>query len=465
MGDVSTAVQKQQGPEAKRNQLVDALVANMTPQLARALPKHVDSERFARIALTAIKSTPKLAECLDSAHGKLTLLGALMQSAQLGLEPGVLGSCWILPFRDKGLMTAQFILGYRGMIDLARRSGNIRTIYAHEVCANDDFQFSFGVGGTLTHRPCLVGERGPTIGYYSFAELTDGAYQYDFMTIADVHRIRDTYSKSSKNPSSPWQTEPDEMGKKTVLRRFFKALPVSVEMRYLSDVHDSGAVIMPTLRGDTIDLEYSPAVETHVALVEPTPDPEPVAAPVQAAPVQAKAAQPPAKVAPTPPVEAPEQADDLDDAFADDPVFQPMAATQQAPAADDWDGEAGVPDEMPSVFEHTGPKLGGSIPAKTLNALAAAGILTLDDVDFATGGLVGEYAIPVLVQLKGVGNDGAAAIVRFASACEDARENSELVAEAQQLHGEGNQAGVASVLKRMSPAESAVFRAWAEAQR
>jgi recombination protein RecT len=212
-----------------------AFISALMPALVDALPSHMSADRFARIAMYCTKSNPKLMECLNTDHGKSTLLGAFMQAAQLGLEPGVLGSCYILPYRNRreNATEANFQIGYRGMVELARRSGEIRTLYAHEVCENDAFDMSFGVGGGLSHRPCLRGERGEVIGYYAFAELADGAVQYEYWSREQIEKHRDKYSKgyAYDKTSSPWATEPDEMAKKTMIRRLFKMLPVSVELR------------------------------------------------------------------------------------------------------------------------------------------------------------------------------------------------------------------------------------------
>jgi recombination protein RecT len=199
------------------------LLAKMQGEIQRALPKHLSGDRFARIALTQIRSNPQLLNALGTPDGRASLLGALMQAAQLGLEPGVMGGCYLIPYGNQ----VQFQLGYRGMIDLARRSGHVKTIYAMDVREGDEFSLTFGVDGGLRHAPCLKGDRGAVMGYYAFAELEGGAYQYTYMTHDEVDRIRKTYSKGK---SGPWQTEFDEMAKKTVIKRLFKMLPVSIEI-------------------------------------------------------------------------------------------------------------------------------------------------------------------------------------------------------------------------------------------
>jgi recombination protein RecT len=106
----------------------------MQTQLRLALPRHVTPERLARIAVTEIRRTPKLLTCTRE-----SLLGAIMQAAQLGLEPGVLGECWLIPYKTE----ATFVIGYRGLVQLAWRSGQIESVHAHAVFDGDAFAFDF----------------------------------------------------------------------------------------------------------------------------------------------------------------------------------------------------------------------------------------------------------------------------------------------------------------------------------
>jgi recombination protein RecT len=95
-------------------------------QMQRALPSHLTAERMARIALTEVRRVPKLALCDQN-----SFMGAIMTCCQLGLEPGsALGHAYLIPFENtkKRIVEVQLILGYKGMIDLARRSGQIRSM-------------------------------------------------------------------------------------------------------------------------------------------------------------------------------------------------------------------------------------------------------------------------------------------------------------------------------------------------
>ncbi|MEQ1053630.1 recombinase RecT, partial [Pseudomonas aeruginosa] len=149
-------------------------------QIALALPKHMTADRLARIALTEIRKVPALAKCNQE-----SFLGAVMQCAQLGLEPGnALGHAYLLPFGNgkakDGLSNVQLIIGYRGMIDLARRSGQIVSLTARTVHQNDQFSYRYGLDEDVQHVPG-EGERGVMTHVYAVAKLKDGGVQFEVM--------------------------------------------------------------------------------------------------------------------------------------------------------------------------------------------------------------------------------------------------------------------------------------------
>ena len=147
-----------------------------------------------------------------------------MQAVQLGLEPGLLGHCYILPYKRE----ATFI-GYKGMIDLARRSGHIQSIYAHAVHENDEFEYELGLHPKLEHKPSH-GDRGAFIGAYAVAHFKDGGYQMEFMPKSEIEKRRKR-SASANSSYSPWSSDYEEMAKKTVVRYMFKYLPISIEVQ------------------------------------------------------------------------------------------------------------------------------------------------------------------------------------------------------------------------------------------
>lgn len=263
-------LQKTNGNMPQAHQPVKTIadyIKAMTPEIAKALPSHMRPERLARIVTTEIRRNPKLMECTRE-----SLLGALMLSAQLGLEPGPLGHCYYIPFanRKTGVTDCQFLLGYRGMIDLARRSGNIESIMAETVYENDTFEFEYGLNPNLIHKPNLQ-ERGKSIAWYAVAKFKDGGYQMKVMGKGDIEKAR-SRSMTGKSQYSPWATDYDAMAKKTVIRDLFKYLPVSNEiMRY----SEKDAVIKKDISEDEgeiyIDIEPQQTTQITVSDVSEQP--------------------------------------------------------------------------------------------------------------------------------------------------------------------------------------------------
>lgn len=202
-------------------------------EIAKMLPKHLNAERLMKVAQIAATTTPALVKC-DVA----SLVGAIGQCAQMGLEPNtVLGHAYLVPFNTKRkdaqgnerwVNSVQVIIGYKGLIDLARRSGQIVSIAAHEVCENDKFELVYGLDEKLNHVPAL-GERGTLIGFYSVAKLKDGGHCFEFMSLHQVQEIMK--ATQSKGKYGPWAEHFTEMGRKTVIRRLAKYLPLSIEFQ------------------------------------------------------------------------------------------------------------------------------------------------------------------------------------------------------------------------------------------
>lgn len=189
------------------------------PKLAEVLPRHLSADRLVRVTIACINRTPALLKCTQN-----SLLNAVMQAAQLGLEPtGVLGSAYLVPYGTE----CTLIVGYRGLIDLARRSGQIESIEAHVVHENDRFTCHYGLEPKLDHEPCWSGEPGNVKAVYAIAKLKDGGKQIEVMTKPQVDAIR---AKSKAGGSGPWKDHYEEMARKTVVRRIAKYLPLSPEL-------------------------------------------------------------------------------------------------------------------------------------------------------------------------------------------------------------------------------------------
>ncbi len=251
-------------------------------QMALALPKSMTAERLTRIVMTECRKVPALMQCNQE-----SFFGAVLQCAQLGLEPGsALGHCYLLPFgngksRD-GRPNCQLIIGYRGMIDLARRSGQIVSINAYCVHEADEFEYELGLHPDIHHRPSPLAERGPVTYVYAVAVLKGGGVQFEVMSRAEIEAVR---AQSKAGKSGPWVTHWDEMARKTVVRKLFKYLPVSIEAVRAVEIDeksDRGEAVTETDFIDTEFVDKGQELDPVTPVEEPaepeTPQSEPVAA-------------------------------------------------------------------------------------------------------------------------------------------------------------------------------------------
>ena len=196
----------------------------MLPAITQALPKSkgMDAERLSRIALTTLKTNPKLLECSIE-----SLLGCVLTSAQLGLEPSLLGSCYFVPYKG----TVSFQIGYKGLIDLVTRKGEVINLVAQEVRKGDTFHYEFGRNETLKHIPAPNSERGEIEYVYAYANMKNGGFAFQVMHISEIEKIRDnhsiSYSYDKKN--SIWAKHFESMAYKTAIKKLIKYLPISVE--------------------------------------------------------------------------------------------------------------------------------------------------------------------------------------------------------------------------------------------
>lgn len=254
-------VDKRPAPPQTIAQFIEA----MKGEMARALPKHMSPDRLARIALTEVRRTPRLAQCTQPSFG-----GALMTCAQLGLEPGVTGEAYLIPRKNgrlsrnagRDVYEVQLTIGYQGMAKLFWQSPLAKSLDAQAVYEHDDFEYEYGLNPLLRHRPSLR-DRGDAIAYYSVATMTNGGFAFVVLSRSDVEKIRIRSKAGTGDADSPWKTDYDEMAKKTCLRRMFKLLPKSPELaRALSQ--DEG--VRTDWAEDAIDVqpEYPDAVPGEV---------------------------------------------------------------------------------------------------------------------------------------------------------------------------------------------------------
>jgi len=205
------------------------MLASNFKAIQSLVPKHVTPERLARLGLNAATRNPKLFDC-DPA----TLVGAIVNCAALGVEPNLIGHAYILPFWNNKTkqMEAQFQLGFKGTIDLARRSGELKQLYTHEVYEGDDFHYSYGLNKDLHHVPCGEDDPSKVTHFYAVYHLKDGGSDFVVMTRNQVEKHRDRFTKSkdkSGNVFGPWKDHFVEMAKKTVIIKLLKTAPLSIE--------------------------------------------------------------------------------------------------------------------------------------------------------------------------------------------------------------------------------------------
>jgi len=250
-----------------RAQDFPSMIQKFRGEIERALPKHLNADRMCRIALTEFRKNPKLAKC-----DPRSVFAAVIQSSQLGLEVGLMGEASLVPFKDE----CQLIPGYTGLMKLARNSGKVKDIYAHEVRENDFFELVFGLDRSLKHIPlkAIKGgfpateeERGDIVGYYAVGVLTDGSTTFQAMSQQEVSKIRDKSAnyKLAKQygKTTIWDDHPVEMGKKTVIRRLCKYLPKSPELAEalaMDAVVESSGRQQITLT-DAVNGTWSPSVD------------------------------------------------------------------------------------------------------------------------------------------------------------------------------------------------------------
>ena len=200
------------------------MVKAMMPEIRKALPAVITPERFTRIALSALNNNPDLQNCTP-----MSFLAALMNSAQLGLEPNTpLGQAYLIPYKNKGKLECQFQIGYRGMIELAYRSQQIHTIQAQTVYENDYFEYEFGLEPKLIHRPA-ASDRGEPVYFYGIFRTVNGGYGMAVMSKSDMDLYAKTYSKAYDSAYSPWKTSYEEMAKKTVIKKALRYSPIKTD--------------------------------------------------------------------------------------------------------------------------------------------------------------------------------------------------------------------------------------------
>lgn len=268
-------------------QVVRGMIEAQSSAFRTVLPKHVDPDRFARLTLAAVKASPQLMQCFDTEMGQTSVLLAAMQAAAVGLEPNTpTQDAWILPRRkkitgvngqpDTWVWEAQLMIGYRGLLKLARRSGDIKTVFAAVVREGDHFVYARGLEeDTLEHRP------GPGTGElthaYAVARYKSGGYSFEVLSAAQVEARREMSDSWQKGRAySPWQKWPEAMWRKSALRALIPYLELSPEderavtldERSLAVDTDAGVVTAGQWEDPAEDVPELPAGNNEVGVVD-----------------------------------------------------------------------------------------------------------------------------------------------------------------------------------------------------
>jgi len=266
-------------------------------EIARALPRHLNADTMTRIALTCFRMNAKLAECHPA-----SVFACVIQASQLGLRPGLLGECYLIPYKDQ--CTLQ--LGYQGLLELVRRSGLVDSISAHLVHERDEFDVQWGTEPGIKHRPYIDGDAGPVRLVYAVATLKGGGKHAELMTLHDIERIK-ARSQNVQNAArfgkkTPWDTDWGEMARKTALRRICKYLPKSPDLATALVLDDSAyrgqqqITVQDAISNTFVPPPYIAADDDPTGEVDPPAAPPAAAAeaPTARAPRQRKAAAAPA---------------------------------------------------------------------------------------------------------------------------------------------------------------------------
>lgn len=261
-------------------------IEKQMPGFELALPEGWDASRFTRIAITALRTNDKLREAAIS--NPASLLGALMLSAQLGLEPNSpLHEAVLIPYGNK----IEFQLEYRGLLKLMWQSNMVQEIDFDSVCANDEFRYSKGKNSEFYHKPAMQ-DRGEPYAYYAYAKLQNGGFTATVMTKHEVEEHGKRFSKAYHDPRAPWQTDFEAMAHKTVLKQLLdKKMPKSTQDRAMQQASLAAAQDMSTKEmtdaelaakmekgekisiGDIADLDDTDDTEDAEVVEENEPDP------------------------------------------------------------------------------------------------------------------------------------------------------------------------------------------------
>lgn len=250
-----------------RKQIQDALTP-LLPSMASSLPKHLTGERMFQIVVTAIDQNPAIKDCELS-----SVVGCIMQASILGFKPvNNLGQVYFIPYNDRnsGKKFLQMQIGYKGFIDLARRSGQIKMLYAEVVREGDHFDYEFGLNPKLEHKPSGDVSRKVT-HVYAVSHYIDGGYNFIVMTRSEIERLRLRNPMQKSDPNGAWRTDWDAMAKAKVIKQLAKYMPLSDDMQ-TAVLSDESIVDVKKDNPDFVDEVHMFYPDTEAEYVEDEPE-------------------------------------------------------------------------------------------------------------------------------------------------------------------------------------------------
>ena len=285
---VATQTQEKQGTLRDWLSIQQKAVAPSLPAGTVSIERFMESVKFAILD----PKNPLLRTC-----DKGSLQRSIAQAANYGLEVGgVLGQSYFIPYNEsvknpqtgqwEKVMTCHFQIGYKGLIELARRSKTIKTIAAEPVYSNDDFECELASGRSIHHKINIFKDRGEVVAYYCLVELTNGGEQFAILTKSDAEKFRDKYSKSyvmAKNSGkgleeNNWVKNFDAMALKTCVIKALKLCPISIETlravqtEEIGDYNDTAVEVTPEAKTVTYSVSEEPR---QIAAPAQTEEPAP----------------------------------------------------------------------------------------------------------------------------------------------------------------------------------------------
>lgn len=240
----------------------------LATQYMRQINNYFGDEKKALSFLSAVVAAtqrlPQLLECTP-----ITVINSFMVMAQLGFMPSaVSGEAYVLPYKNKGVLEAQFQIGYQGIVTLLYAAGN-REVIAEMVYEKDKFAIS---RGKITHEvdPRLSkDERGEWIGTYAIIVTATGGTLEGYMTKKDVLKHAKKFSKSFNSEYSPWNEKNDPEGwmpRKTVLKQVAKLAPKNEKLNLAIAEDNKDSIIADRLdaaKEESKDLSMGNLLKNH----------------------------------------------------------------------------------------------------------------------------------------------------------------------------------------------------------